>query len=112
MKDTSIGSLKTPITIKSVTAGTDADGTPTVTETTVLTARCYWQNAFGNEALENLRLNLIETATITMRYSSLVTVLQRVYRTGDSIPWEIASIDNVEQRNRWMEIKLKRTVKA
>jgi len=39
-------------------------------------------------------------------------VLQRVYRTGDSIPWEIASIDNVEQRNRWMEIKLKRTVKA
>jgi len=112
MKDAPIGALKAPITIKSVTSGTDADGTPTLTEATVLTARCFWQNAFGNEAVENLRLNLVETATITMRYSSLVTVRQRVYRTGDSVAWEIASVDNVEQRNRWLEIKLKRTVKA
>lgn len=112
MKKAGIGKLLTPITIKSVTPGTDADGTPTAPEATVLTARCFWQNAFGNEAVENLRLNLVETATITMRYSSLVTVRQLVYRTGDSVAWEIASIDNIEQRNRWMEIKLKRTVKA
>lgn len=112
MKKAELGKLKTPITIKSVTIGTDADGTQTTTEATVITGKCFWKNAFGNEAVENLRLNLVETATITMRYSSLVTVRQLVYRTGDSVAWEIASVDNIEQRNRWMELKLKRTVKA
>jgi len=57
-----------------------------------------------------MRLNLGELATITMRYSSLIGVRQLVYRGSDV--WEIVSIDNVEQRNRWLEIKVKRVIPA
>lgn len=112
MKDAPIGKLKTAITIKSVTSGSDANGTPTAPETTVLTAKCLWQNAHGTETVENLRLNLGELATITMRYSSLVNVQQRIYRGSETTPWEIVSIDNVEQRNRWLEIKVRKMVAA
>lgn len=112
MKDSPIGKLRTAITVKTVTRSSDTDGVPTESESTALTAKCWWVNAHGTEATENLRLNLGETATITMRYSSLVTVRQRVYRSGDTAPWEIVSIDNVDQRGRWTEIKLRRTVVA
>jgi len=110
MKEAPIGKLKTSITIKSVTNGTDVNKTPTCSESTVLVAKCLWQNAHGTETVDNMRLNLGELATITMRYSPLVNERQLVYKGSD--PWEIVSIDNVEQRNRWLEIKVKRVIPA
>lgn len=110
MKDVPIGKLKTTVVFKSVTHGNNVNGVLTESVSTILTARCHWQNAHGTETVENLRLNLGELATISMRYSALVDVKQLVY-LGSEV-WEIVSIDNVEERNRWMEIKVKRKVKA
>lgn len=71
-----------------------------------------WVNAHGTEAFTALQLSLREPATITCRYSPLITETCLVYRKGDDDPFEIISIDNVEQRNTWLEIKVQRRVPA
>lgn len=112
MKEPSIGELRTPVAFKSVTRTTNSNGVPSEPLATVLSAKARWVGEFGKEVEQNMRLNLEQTATITIRYSSLVDVKQRVYVGSDPVPWEIGSIDNVRMRNKWLEIKLKRTVKA
>ncbi|MEN6594697.1 MAG: head-tail adaptor protein [Clostridiaceae bacterium] len=110
MKNPTIGQMRVPITVKSVTRGVGTNGNPTEAPVTLFATRCHWSNAHGTEAFENLRLELGEIATITMRYSSLVAVKCLIYYGSDA--WEVVSIDNIEQRNRWLEIKVKRVVVA
>jgi hypothetical protein len=70
---------------------------------------CKWQNAHGNEVFSAMQLQLRDPATITTRYSPLLDDVTLIcYRAGDSEPYEVISIDNVEQRNTWLEIKVRR----
>ena len=59
-----------------------------------------------------MQLQLREPATLTMRYSPKITEQCLVFKKGDSRPFEIVSIDNVEERNRWLELKVQRKVEA
>lgn len=116
-KFASTGEMHTKITIKAPTKGTDADGFATETDTDVFGGKvwCKWVYQHGAEVFENMRLGLGEVATITMRYSSLVTPRCKVWREGESAAadaWEIISIDNVEDARKFLEIKVRRGVKA
>lgn len=73
---------------------------------------CHWSNAHGQEALTAASLDLKEPATLTMRYSDKITPECRIYKKSDPQPFEIISIDNVNEQNQWLEIKVQRTVKA
>lgn len=53
-----------------------------------------------------------EPATITMRYSPLVTVKSRIWRERDTEPYEVISINNVNDRCEFLEIKVQRVVTA
>jgi hypothetical protein len=66
-----------------------------------------------------MRLQLGQVATLTMYASPLITVDCRVTLVDEQTisgtnggPFEIVSIDQVENRRRYMEIKVKRKVKA
>lgn len=114
-KAANAGELRTPVIIKSVTHTIDADGFPTDTETNVFTTgtiMCKWVNAHGSDALRAMELQLREPATLTCRYSSKINERCLVYRGSDPVPYEIISIDNVENRNTWLEIKVQRKVEA
>lgn len=114
MKSVKLGQMRTRITIKKLTESVDSDGFPVETWTDVFGAQCWccWQNAHGQEVFDNLRLDLKEVATITMRYSPLVDVRCRVFYGSDTTPWEIISIDNVMDKNRFMEMTVRRMVVA
>lgn len=110
------GELRTEIVIERTIGGVDADlyeidGWENVfgEDASVLVK---WVNAHGNEVLEARRQNLKQPATLTMRYSPLITVDCRVKKTGDPVPHEIISIDDVEERHQWLEIKIGREVSA
>ncbi len=108
-----IGEMRTKITVKSVTKGINANGRETESENAVITStRCKWDNAHGTEVFESLRLDLQEYGTITMPYSSLVTPTCRIYREAETAPFDIVSIDNVNNERRFLEIKVKRRVKG
>ena len=71
-----------------------------------------WVNAHGTEVYQSMNLDLREPATLTGRYSSLITPQCRITKVGDPEPYEIISIDDVENRHQWLEIKVQRMVSA
>ncbi len=70
---------------------------------------CKWVNAHGTEVFQGMQLQIREPATITTRYSSLLTDPRLViYKENDTKPYEAISYDDVEERHRWLEIKVQR----
>ena len=108
------GEMRTKITIEVKKSGVDADGYPTEGWIDVFgkQAWCKWVNAHGAEIFDHMRLDLKDVATITMRYSALVNAECRIWRENDDKPYEIISIDNVDDARKFLEIKVKRMVKA
>lgn len=110
------GELRTPVYFKSITRSTNENGYPEDTETNVFGAGnavyCKWVNAHGTEVMTAMELDVKEPATITMRYSPLIVPTLIVYRGEDVDPYEIISVDDVEQRHVWLEIKVRRRTPA
>lgn len=80
---------------------------------------CYWVWAHGSEVFEHRKNLLGQVATLTMYASPLVdqecqvTLEDELALTGTvGGPFEVISIDQVENRGRFMEIKVRRKVKA
>lgn len=115
-KSANAGELRTLVYFKRVERVNDDEGYSSETEVNVFgdgnAVRCKWVNAHGTDSFVALQMQLREPATITCRYSPLITSDLVVYRGSDSVPYEVISIDNVENRNRWLEIKVQRKVSA
>lgn len=115
-KSANPGEMRTAVYIEKYTETQDADGYPVRTWENVISEghRMYvkWVNAHGTEVYEAMRTGLKEPATLTMRYSPLITPQCRVIKVGEPEPYEIISINDVEDRHRWLEIKVQRTVSA
>lgn len=115
-KSANAGELRTPVYFIIVNRTTDAEGYPLEEEVNIfgsgVAMPCKWVNAHGSEAFTALQLSLREPATITCRYSASITEKCLVYKGSDKEPYEIISIDNVEERNKWLEIKVQRRVEA
>ena len=70
---------------------------------------CKWVNVHGTDVWSANQLHLRGRATLTLRYSpKLEDVTLIVYRAGDPSPYEVVSVDNVGQRNEWLEIAIQR----
>lgn len=69
---------------------------------------CKWVNAHGSDAYIAMQLQVREPATLTCRYSPLIKPDCLIFKGSDTKPYEIESIDNVEECNAWLEIKVKR----
>jgi hypothetical protein len=109
-KSANPGELRTPVEFKRVKRSTNENGRRIEEYENVfgdgVIVNVKWVNAHGYEAVTAMQLGIRELATITARYSPLID------RTGDDVPYEIVDVDNVEQRNRWLEIKVQRKMPA
>lgn len=106
------GELRIPVRFVRIDRTTDADGYPTETETVILRTRCKWVNVHGTEVFTAMQQQLKEPATITVRYCALIDEKLIVYKEADPEPYQVISIDDVENLHRWMEIKVQRKTGA
>ena len=115
------GELKTPVLFMRVERESDGEGFAPETFKNVfgedfsedVKVMCKWVNTHGTEVFVAMQLKLRDPVTITTRYSPwLDDVSLILFRDGDDEPYEIISVDNVEQRNEWLEIKAQRRVSA
>lgn len=115
-KSANPGELRTPVFVFKITRTVNENGVPIEAETNVFGEGAYirtkWINAHGTESFTALQLELREPATITCRYSPLIKRDCIIYKGDDPDPYEVISIDNVEERNRWLEIKVQRKENA
>lgn len=73
------------------------------------TRYCKWVNAWGSEVYAARQAGVTEPATITMRYTCKLTTTCLIYRVGDPNPYEVISVNDVEDRHTWLEVKVQRT---
>lgn len=115
-KNANSGELRTPVYFMQVERGRDAESYPVEQEVNIfgegISVLTKWVNAHGTETFTALQLSLREPATITCRYSPKITETCLVYKKDDPNPFEIISLDNVEERSVWLEIKVQRRVPA
>ena len=120
-KQASAGELRTRIYIRKTDKSVDGDGVPHERIVGVFPPgpegkervyHCKWVNAYGTEAVTAMQLKIQELATLTMRYSPLIQPNQLIYKLGDPVPYEIISINDVEERRTWLEVRVKRGVAA
>lgn len=107
------GELRTHVYFMRHSRDKDAEGYPVEEDVNVFGAgvpcMCKWVNAHGTEVFQTMQLEIKEPATITTRYSPrLLDKRLIVYKGEDQRPYEIISIDDVEERHVWLEIKVQR----
>ena len=112
-KSANPGELRTPVYFKKHQRTKDAEGYPHDSEVNIfgegVPCMCKWVNAHGYEVFQTMQLEIREPATITTRYhDALMDPTLIIYKSGDSKPYEVISIDNVENRSVWVEIKVQR----
>ncbi len=114
-KQAQAGELRTRIYIRRTVKASDHEGSPVQREESVFTPKdpervwhCKWVNAYGTEVFTAMQLQVQEPATLTMRYSALIRPDCLIYKLGDPVPYEIISVNDVEDRHCWLEVKVRR----
>ena len=112
------GDLRTNIRIqKEVTTGTGSFATKawydlddTAHAGTAYSIQAQWVNVHGSEAWVANSVQAQLGATVTIRYRSDITPACRILL--GTLPYQIVSLDNIRQRNEWLEIKVKTSVNS
>lgn len=108
-KPTNPGELRVPITLQAPTIGTDGGGAqrPTWTDLVSGNVQAKWVNVHGAEAwIAGQAGKAVSAATVTIRYRSDVTTRCSILKGSDR--YEIISLDNIQERNEYLELKVKR----
>ena len=104
-----VSDLRTRITFQSPTEVTDAGGAQSTTYAnvgTVPTVWAQWINDHGQEAIQAEAVVSAQRATVRVRHRTDILETWRVVK--DSENWQILSIDEVQDRNRWIELRVER----
>lgn len=74
---------------------------------------CNYKPFYGSEAVQSGTVQISEGGTITMWYDSLINVQDRILLNNNiAKPYEIISAENVENRNMYLILKVRRAVNA
>ena len=97
---------------------TDSEGNPIMVWVNLFSGKvwCKWVYAHGDEIYEGMCLQVGQLATVTMRYTPKVDVRCRIWHENDpqdeAHAWEVVSINDPEDRHKFLDIELKRVVVA
>jgi len=111
--------MRTPVYILSPTTTYSPTGTPKTEYHNVFgdgaAVWCKWINAHGNDVIASLQFGHKELATLTLRYTPLLDVtcvIRRCDEPDGKPQFSVISVDDVYDKNQWMEITVERLVKA
>jgi SPP1 family predicted phage head-tail adaptor len=100
------GELRTQIALQKRTSTEDAGGFRPDAGTTQVSVWSKWTNAHGNEAWTAELSGAVEPATALIRYLAGIDGTWLVVKGSKT--YEIVSMDNIQERNEYIELKLKR----
>lgn len=74
---------------------------------------CNWKSKGGTESIESGGLIIYDTADVTMWYDPNINEKDRVLlNDNESLAYDIENVENVEMRNMYLILKVKRVVSA
>jgi len=101
---TNPGQLRTRVTLKSRGVTIDPGGFEKETLTTIAVVWAKWVGVHGIEAWAANSANALRAATVTIRYRADIDETCLV--TVDSLDYEIVSMDDIQHRHEYIELKL------
>ncbi|TRZ48832.1 head-tail adaptor protein [bacterium] len=107
-KPTNPGELRVPITLQAPSLAADAGGAqrPIWTNLANGDVLAKWVNVHGMEAWAVNQAGItVSAATVTIRYRADVTSRCSILKGSER--WEIVSPDNIQERNEYLELKVK-----
>ena len=102
---TNPGELRTPVTLQRRADATDIGGFQSPTWSTIAVVIAKWTGVHGSEAWTAQTVEAQRAATVLIRYRNDVDETCAVLLGSDR--YEIVSIDNIQQRNEYLELKVK-----
>ena len=104
-KITNPGELRTLVTVQLGTVTKSADGVQKIVyaNLTPSTAWVKWMNAHGIELIEAQSAKVQAPATVLMRYRSDINT--RCALVKDGLLYAITSIDDIQNRHEYLEVK-------
>lgn len=115
-RSTTAGEMRTRIKVFDTPGqnALDKDGYPILEPVNVFgdggSRMCKWVNAYGTEVYTAKQAGVTEPATLTMRYTPKVTPTCTIYKGTDPRAYEVISVNDVEDRHAWLEVKVQRKV--
>jgi len=103
-KTTNPGELRTAVTIQTRTATKDSGGHQSATWSDVATVWARWKNAHGSEVWASQAVDARMPATVLIRYRSGVDTTCALLK--GSTRYEVVSVDNIDERNEYLELKV------
>jgi SPP1 family predicted phage head-tail adaptor len=110
MKPFNPGDFRTAILIQRRTTTQDAGGFTAAAWVTVAACWAKWRNVHGSEVWAAQMANALQPATVTVRYNAAIDATCAVSKNG--VLYEIVSLDDIEERHEYIELKIKRIVEA
>jgi len=104
-----ISDMRTRITFQQPTQATDAGGAQVTNWTNVATTPTVWArwiNEHGQEAMQSDAARSAQHAAVTIRHRADVNTNWRILKDGE--PWQILSVDQIQDRNRYVEMVVER----
>ena len=105
-KITNPGDLRTRIVLEERISQNDSGGFPQTTVGEKKTVWCRWINLHGSEVWQADAAGAAKAATVLLRYLPDLDETWHVHYRGET--WEIRSIDNIQERDEYMELKVSR----
>jgi SPP1 family predicted phage head-tail adaptor len=100
------GELRTSITLQQRSATGDVGGFVVPGWSTLATVWARWQNAHGAEVWTAQSVQAEQAATVLIRYRTGLDTTCAVLNGSDQ--YEIVSIDDIQNRHEYLELKVKR----
>jgi SPP1 family predicted phage head-tail adaptor len=100
------GEMRTRISLQQRSVSTETGGFQTPTWTTLATVWARWVNAHGAEALSAASMGAEQAATVLIRWRSGLDTTCAVLKGSER--YEIVSLDNIQERGEFIELKVKR----
>jgi SPP1 family predicted phage head-tail adaptor len=104
-RPTNPGELRTAVTLLQRTVTQDAGGFQSQGTSSLGSVMAKWRNVHGQEAWAAASLGIVAGATVLIRYVADLDETCLVQK-GTEL-YQIVSIDDVEERHEYLELKLK-----
>lgn len=103
---TNPGDLNVSVTLQNRVTTPDAGGFQIQSWTNIATVWAKWRNVHGSEAWQAAAIAAEGAATVTIRYRSDVNETCAVLKGSER--YEIISLDNIQERSEYIELKVRR----
>jgi SPP1 family predicted phage head-tail adaptor len=100
------GEMRTQVTLQKRTVPSAPGGFQAPVWVDLATVYAKWANVHGSEVWAAASINAIQPATVLIRYRSGIDTTCQLVKGG--IAYEIISIDNIQERNEYLELKVQR----